>query len=621
MDNVIGLFLKLVNNLETPVFLVSYPDLCLIAFNDASDRQLISPLLGREINEDKLIGKTTDEIFLDPGFASELRDLIYRAGSEKNTVRQNNIQLTDYHGGISIFDMLCFPLENDNGSVRYVVGSAVDVTHRSKIAQQEKLISTFRKDLKSRELLQSILNILPFGVLFYNKNKTLKYLNETFYWLSGYQREELLGLSREEAEKIFLDAGGGGCRSDENIISDDNLHLITKYNDTKLVELYNIPLVKAGFTDGVVTVVSEKNSGSGPLFSGATIQAVLESISSSVLITDRDFYVVACNREFLELSELEEHQVTEQTIQKILGMLNFQSGDIAYQDIKYKKVPYKFQATITTKSEKKKVLSINNKPLLNMRGRFDGIVSVITDITSFIEKQENLIENERLAVIGQLTSGIAHEIKNPLTVISGFAEVTKSKILKLSGNDSLKESMLYYQQEIIENCRQMNKLIIDLLQLARPKKTEKVRVNLAGTLDKICNSLSPYALQRNVTLLKNLAAAELDMEIDPVQIGQVLLNLCNNAIQAMPDGGVLNISTRRNGHYLIIEVSDTGSGIKPEDLGKLGTPFFTTKAEGTGLGLSVTYSIVRDYGGKIEVESQEGKGSVFRVFLPVSQLE
>ncbi|MFZ5634894.1 MAG: ATP-binding protein [Bacillota bacterium] len=599
--------------------MVSYPDLCYIASNSASNREFVSLLLDREVSEDELIGKTIDEVFSNSNLTSKLREVLYKAGSEKRTVRLGNLLLTDQQGGINTFNIVCFPLTIGNGSVRYIVGSAVDVSHRSKITEQEKLISRATEALKNKEFLLLILNILPFGVLFYNKNKALRFVNDSFFWITGYEREELLGLQRDEAERMLFRFIDSKERDNGNSGPENDVHVITKYNEIRPVELYHIPLVKAGLVDGVVTVIREKTPEQGFVQANVTLQTVLDSILSAVVITDKDSYVVACSREFLELCELEESQVIGQPVKRIQNLLNFQSGDISYQGSKYKEGPYKFQATITTKSEKKKTLSINNRPLLNRRGEFTGLVSVATDMTTFIEKQENLIENERLAVIGQLTSGIAHEIKNPLTVISGFAEVTKSKILKISGNDSLKESMLYYQQEIVDNCRQMNRLIIDLLQLARPRKTEKVKINLASTLDKICNSLSPYALQKNVTLIKNLTAADIDMEIDPVQIGQVLLNLCNNAIQAMANGGILNISTELCNGFLIIEVSDTGSGIKPEDLGKLGTPFFTTKAEGTGLGLSVTYSIVRDYGGKIEVESEVGRGSVFKVFLPLNK--
>lgn len=230
-------------------------------------------------------------------------------------------------------------------------------------------------------------------------------------------------------------------------------------------------------------------------------------------------------------------------------------------------------------------------------------------------RQEQAVENERLALIGQLILGITHEIKNPLTVISGFAEVTKNKLSRMAGNEVLKESIANYQQEIIDNCRSMNRLIVDLLQVARPGKIEKVRVNMAGILERICSIIAPFALQRNVILIKDIIDADVEMLTEPIKIRQVLLNLCNNAVQSMAGGGILRIRAKRCDEHLVISVTDTGCGIRPEDIDKLGTPFYTTKAEGTGLGLTVSYSIIRDLGGRIEVHSLLGKGTTFSVYL------
>lgn len=346
-----------------------------------------------------------------------------------------------------------------------------------------------------------------------------------------------------------------------------------------------------------------------------TLRAVLDSTLSLVFITDSSFKVIACSRAALEVREMSEEQVIGQPFEGILSFLKSEgrefsrdAGEIQFFD--------KVNAVITTRSGQTRSLLLGCNPLLDSGGDTIGLIMVGTDITSLVEKHERIIENERLALIGQLTWGIAHEIKNPLTVISGFAEVTKARAEKMVGSDGTWEAICIYQQEIIDNCRSMNRLIIDLLQLARPRRTERMKVNLAEVLQKICNTVGPYALQNNVTLTRSLEAADREVLIDPVQFGQVMLNLCNNAIQAMPNGGVLRIEARLDGDCLVVGVSDTGTGISPGDINKLGTPFFTTKPEGTGLGLSVSYSIIRDHGGRIEVESQVGKGTTFNIFLP-----
>lgn len=623
MDDLGRLILKVFNIMETPFFIVSYPDLQYVVSNRANNAELASLLLKREIDDDELLGKSFYEIFSPSEAASTIRGVLNRAGSENKILKLDELPLTDPQGAVKLFNMVFIPLADEDEVIKYVVVTASDVSYRSIISDQEKLILKAKEAMRYKDSILSILNVIPDGVLFFSEDNLMRFVNDSFLWVTGYEREEILGLPRDRAEEIFFrreydrdELPGYGSYGGGTEIS---MYLITKYHDLKPVELFIIPMVKAGMVHGNIILVREKTAELELVRARSTLRTVLDSVLSAVIITDRDQNIMACSKAGLEIFGLEEDEVVGRPLQNFNSLLKLQSRYISFQTVKGKKYAHKIQVTITTRGEKKKTLLINNTPLFSRSGEFAGMVLVGSDMTSFMEKQEKLMENERHAVIGQLTTGIAHEIKNPLTVISGFAEVTKSKILKISGNESLKESMLYYQQEIIENSRNMNRLIVDLLQLARPKKAEASKINLHGTLEKICNTIAPYALQKNVTLIKNLAAADLEMVMDPVQIGQVLLNLCNNAIQAMQDGGTLGVSTECNDGYLVVQVSDTGCGIKPEDMSKLGTPFFTTKAEGTGLGLSVTYSIIKDYGGKVEVESEAGKGSTFKVYLPLNK--
>ncbi len=613
MDGFKRFLVKVFDSLEIPFFIVSYPDLRFVVSNRANNGSFFSMLPGRGIPPEEVTGKAFDEVFSPSEATSALRDVLDRAGREKRVVRLDDLPVPCARDVAKIFNIVCFPFTDDGREAKeYVAGSARDMTYPHKIAELEKLISWFKETLEKKESLLSILNILPLGVVLSSNDGVVRYVNESLYWLTGYEKQELLGLSRDGAEKVLF-----GC--DHAVESEDNTCLITKFNESKPVEIYRVPLVRMGLVYGTVTLIREKTAEHELQAIKRTLKAVLDSVLSTVIIADRDQNILACSKAGLEIFELNEEEVTGRSLLHLFDLLKVQSRELSYQTVNGKQYVDKIQATITTRSQKCKTVLFSNTPIFGRGGEFIGMVSVGSEITTFIEKQEKIIENERMAVIGQLTTSIAHEIKNPLTVISGFAEVTKSKIQKISGNESLKESMLYYQQEIIDNSRNMNRLIVDLLQLARPKRSEKVKINLSGTLDKICNTITPYALQRNVTLVKNLAPSNLEMAVDPVQIGQVLLNLCNNAIQAMEDGGTLSVTTECSDGHFIIQVSDTGYGIKPEDLGKLGTPFFTTKAEGTGLGLSVSYSIIRDYGGKIEVDSEVGRGSTFKVFLPLEK--
>lgn len=610
--------------METPFFVVTYPDLHYVISNRANNTEFISLMLKREISDDDILGKTYDEIFPSSATSSAIREIMARSGSERKTLRLDDVSLYDHRGGLKLFDMVFIPLAGEGDVIEYIVVTTADVSYREKMAGRERLLLKAKEELQHKDYIISVLNVLPYSMLFISRNQRVSFVNESFLWLTGYDREEILGLRGDQAEKkLFRHSFDGeymmpGCYIAEEGEGRDS-YAVTKYDDLKPVEIYRIPMVKAGIIEGTVVVLREKTVELELIRVKDTLRTVLDSVLSAVIITDSNQVILSCSKAALEMLELEEEEVVGKPVSKVRGLMKIKTREISYQSFKGKKCVSKIQATITTRSGRVKTLLVSNTPLFSRSGEFLGVVLVGSDMSSFMEKQEKLIENERLAVIGQLTTGIAHEIKNPLTVISGFAEVTKSKILKINGNDTLKESMLYYQQEIIDNSRNMNRLIVDLLQLSRPRKAESSKVNIFGTLEKICNTIAPYALQKDVTVVKNLAAADLEMMMEPVQIGQVLLNLCNNAIQAMKGGGTLSISTDRSDGYLIIQVSDTGCGIKPEDLGKLGTPFFTTKVEGTGLGLSVAYNIIKDYGGKVEVESEVGRGTTFKVYLPLNK--
>lgn len=620
MDGLKRNLIKVFDYLEAPFFVVSYPEMRFKASNRACNELFFSLLLDREIRDSELIDQTFDQVFSPAEEAPAIRGVLERAGRENRVARLDDLRVQYGAGGVRLFNIICFPFTDDFGqeATGYLAGSVSDVTYRLKIAEQEKFIPRVKDALKQKESLLSILNTLPLGVVFYSREGVVSHVNDSLFWLTGYERQELLGIDRAGMEKALFrerpPSEYGAGESSEKVTC-----LLTKFNEIKPVELYHIPLVRMGRVDGEFTVIREKTGERELQTYRRILRTVLDSVLSAVIITGPDNVVSACSGGGLELFELREEEVIGRPTDEIFGLLQVQSRELSYQTVNGRQYVQKIQSVITTRSRKTKTLLFSYTPILGGEGELIGMVIIGSDMTSFIEKQEKLIENERLAVIGQLTTSIAHEIKNPLTVISGFAEVTKSKILKIGGNESLKEAMLYYQQEIIDNSRNMNRLIVDLLQLARPKKAERVRANISGTLDKICNTIAPYALQKNVTLIKNLLAADLEMTVDPVQIGQVLLNLCNNAIQAMEEGGTLGIDTDRDDGHLIIKVTDTGCGIKTEDLAKLGTPFFTTKAEGTGLGLSVSYSIIRDYGGRIEVESEVGKGSTFKVHLPLDK--
>ncbi len=228
------------------------------------------------------------------------------------------------------------------------------------------------------------------------------------------------------------------------------------------------------------------------------------------------------------------------------------------------------------------------------------------------EKQAQLVEAEKLASIGKLAAGIAHEINNPLTYVLTFS----SLMLEQMPKDDPRHERL---RMIVRETRRVRNIVRQVLSFAKeaPLKLEKMDVNqpLAEIIESLTEQDSFKDIELSLDLAKNLPK----IDIDPVQIGQVVLNIALNAVHAITPPGKIKVTTRTAGNFVELTFSDTGEGIPEEHLKKIFDPFFTTKdkTKGTGLGMAVSYGIIKKHGGDIRIESTVGKGSTFIVRLPI----
>jgi two-component system NtrC family sensor kinase len=225
--------------------------------------------------------------------------------------------------------------------------------------------------------------------------------------------------------------------------------------------------------------------------------------------------------------------------------------------------------------------------------------------------QQELVRAGKLADLGIQAAGVAHEINNPMAIIRGNAELLQ---MAIPAADVHREEV----DTIVQQVLRVERIVADLLQFARQEQIRLGRVALNPMLTEILRQVVHQVPLTGIELRQEYATLP-ELEGDGMQLRQVFTNLVLNAIQAMPDGGILTVATAvgRAGNGCVVTVSDSGCGIPPEQLESVFNPFFTTRRGGTGLGLSVSYGIVRDHGGSIEVASAPGQGTSFRVTLPL----
>jgi two-component system sensor histidine kinase HydH len=257
-------------------------------------------------------------------------------------------------------------------------------------------------------------------------------------------------------------------------------------------------------------------------------------------------------------------------------------------------------------------LSLSAAPLKDELGREMGSVLLLRDLREIRDLQEKVRRSERLASLGRLAAGVAHEIRNPLSSIRGFAQYFMNR---LKGH----EEEQGYASVMVKEVDRLNRVVTDLLDFARPKEPRREPHHLGNILSHSIKLLEPELKKKGVQVEEEYESDIPPVLVDRDQLSQAFLNLLLNSVESIEGGGRIRISLKKgyNQNGAEVAVSDTGRGIPPEDLGRVFEPFFTTKRGGTGLGLAIVHQIVESHGGEITVESTERVGTTFRITLPI----
>ncbi|MBU8905284.1 sensor histidine kinase [Desertibacillus haloalkaliphilus] len=237
-------------------------------------------------------------------------------------------------------------------------------------------------------------------------------------------------------------------------------------------------------------------------------------------------------------------------------------------------------------------------------------------VTYLIEKMRaNVYMKEQIQVLekqnvtNQLAASISHEVRNPLTVTKGFLQLLDS------GQLTEKQRASYIELALSELNR-ADTIIGDFLSFSKPSKHDEKCNNLVDDIKQIQSILSPYASNNQVEVVTSFKADTYEVQYDPHKLRQCLINIGKNAIEAMPDGGRLEFNVYHDNHQVITEIKDNGIGMSNGEIKRIGTPYFTTKETGTGLGMMVVFNIIKAMNGSIRIKSKRGKGTTFFVMLP-----
>ena len=359
-----------------------------------------------------------------------------------------------------------------------------------------------------------------------------------------------------------------------------------------------------GFSSHIATAIVNARLFENVSLARSELRNIFESISDMVYFTDSEYTIKRINQAVVKRTGLPEKDIL---------------GKKCYEIFHGKDKPLKSCPHVTTVETREPCVReieeprlggtfvVSNSPLFDSAGNFVGTVHISRDITELHTLREKVVHSERMAALGELAARVAHEIRNPLISIGGFARRLEKKL-----DDDTKE----YAKIIVNEVTRLEVILKEILGFVKSSRVSKTSTDINTLLSDIVDFISAEINQTNNTIIKEFSGSSIVTSIDPDRIKEAILNIITNAAHATTNGEI-RIRTRQEGNEAIIELIDTGCGIDSENLKNIFNPFFTTKTEGTGLGLAVTHKIIQEHNGKIRVSSSPGCGTTFKIHLPL----
>jgi len=588
-----------------------------------SNRRM-SEMLGRSVED--IIGTPLQDL-IDPEEKENLQIYLYRwkLGIEE----PQDLKFRKLNGSVLWGIVNTSSIFDEYGKFTGALGMLTDITERKFAEEQLK---------SSQQKLKHHIESTPLAAIEFDMSFKIVSWNPASEKIFGFSKEEAIGkhvrmlIPNTEWQRVYNEWTDLFQKHTGSVNTFANLR---KSGEEIQCNWYSTSLVdNAGNTIGIAALaedITEKMLAEKALIeSQKSLTAIFESIDAAVISIDYDLKIAMFNKAGQTIFGYSQDEIIGMSFDILLpedsqqshieDIINFSSGSATTLKVSDEKSFFGLRKDGTSFPVEASIskLMVGGKPLM---------VILLNDITERKKTQEQMLRTQRMESIGLLASGIAHDMNNILTPIMMSLELLKEIVHGEEGFERI--------QTINKSTRRAKNLIQQLLAFARGKSEQQIPVNLRRLILELINFMKetfPRSIELDAKIPKNLPF----ILGDPTQIHQVLMNLCVNAHDAMPEGGRLCISSEKTmlseaeakqyidakaGGYTKISVQDTGTGIAPEHLGKIFEPFFTTKqhGKGSGLGLAMTYTIVHNHGGFITVDSQEKLGTAFDVYFPLLQ--
>ncbi|MBO8137521.1 MAG: PAS domain-containing protein [Desulfotomaculum sp.] len=464
----------------------------------------------------------------------------------------------------------------------------------------------------------NVMDNLPVGVIAFNQEGRLVFINKECQNLLGVLHTKVVGKTVEKVEETISYKGSIICSSLVRFVLETgkkvhNQRVCLVNNKGKKItcriDVY--PLLGHDVYSGVICILCDITTELNYYDLKRISDIVLRDMDSGVVAVNNRNEIILFNQAAEKITGLKAEEVIGKSYHDV--MVNKSNRDCLLCEVVEKKQKIIKDEEVWYNINGREFCTLNTVEVLrDDNGSFLGVTCVFQDITELKKRHEVMIKQEKLAVVGQLAAGMAHEVRNPLTAVRGFAQLIAERC------NNLDPKLI---KMMISELDRTEAIISDFLGLAKPKDPEYRECDINKLIEKNLSIVNSKIMQHNITILKEYTENLPSIWVDENQITQVLLNIINNSIEAIQgkSKGSISIKTKYiDGNYVCIQICDDGSGMSKDQLNKLGTPFFTTKSDGTGLGLVISYEIIKRHHGYVEVESELNKGTCFKIYLPVN---